>query len=252
MKAPARIALVTGAASGIGAAICRRLADPGLSLILHTRENREGAERVAEEVLDAGASVDVFLGDLAESGVAEGLVAAARDRFGGLDVLISNAGAADSRPLGELDEEGFVRSFQIHTAAFFRLATAALPLLEKSAQGRVVAISSVSAHQNRPGLIHLPASGSAKAGLESLTRSLAAQLAPCGVTVNGVSPGFIRKDPGAHSALDEEGWRRVLSAIPMGRLGLPDEIAATVDFLLSGEAGYITGQILHVTGGIDL
>ncbi len=246
------VTLITGAASGIGAALARRLAGPGRRLVLHTRANQEKLDAVAAAARAAGAETEIVLGDLLEPATPGLLIERARARFGRLDHLVSNAGFADKRRFGVLDTAGLERSWNGIARAFFQLADAALPLLEAAPGGRVVAVSSFLAHVFRLGPDHFPASAAAKAGLEAMTRSLAAQLGPKGVTVNCVVPGYIRKDPGAHAALDEAGWKRALDRVPLGRLGLPEEIAGTIAFLLSPEAAYITGQSIHVDGGLTL
>jgi 3-oxoacyl-[acyl-carrier protein] reductase len=139
----ARTILVTGAGSGIGAAICRRLAAPGVNLLVHTGSKRERAEAVAAECAARGALCRVETGDLADRDVPRRLVAAAIDRFGGLDALVANAGFADKRPLGTLDDDGFERSLAVITAGFFRLADAARPHLLTAKTGRIVAVSSL-------------------------------------------------------------------------------------------------------------
>ncbi len=249
MKAD-RVALVTGAASGIGAAVCRALAAPGVALLVHTRKNRDGAERVAAELRNLGAKADVALGDLAEAAVADALVAQAVERFGGLDVLVSNAGFADRTAFTGLSDGAMTASVETIQNAFFRLGRAAAPHLKAGRDPRVIAVSSFVAHAFRTDTTVFAASAAAKAGLEALVRALAMELAPFGVTVNAVVPGFIRKDPGAHAAIDPERLRQQIASVPLGRVGLPDDVAAAIAFLASPAASYITGQALHVNGGL--
>jgi NAD(P)-dependent dehydrogenase (short-subunit alcohol dehydrogenase family) len=245
-----RVILVTGAASGIGAAVCRRVAAPGTALLVHTRRNAAGAEAVAQAAREAGADAEIMLGDLADPALPDRLIACAVEQFGALEVLVSNAGFADRTRIGDLTDAAFARSLEAIQWAFLRLARAAIPHLRTVSHARVVAISSFAAHVFRSGVAIFPGSASAKAGLEALVRALAIELAPDGVTVNAVVPGFIRKDAGAHAALDPAAAARQVEKIPLGRFGLPDEVAAAVAFLASEDAAYITGQSLHVNGGL--
>ncbi len=245
-----RSILITGAASGIGAATARAFAAPGVGLLLHTRKNREGVERVAATVRQAGAMAEIMLGDLADPTVAPALVAGATRTFGGLDVLVSNAGFADRTAFGTLTDAAMATSVEAVQGAFFRLARAALPVLAERGNARVVAISSFVAHVFRPGVTLFPASAVAKAGVEALVRVLAMELAPSGGTVNAVVPGLIRKDAGAHAAMTPAQFAEQTARIPLARLGEPDDVASVVRFLASEAAGYVTGQCVHVSGGL--
>ena len=242
-----RTILITGAASGIGAATARGFAAPGTALMLHTRKNQDAVERVAATVRQAGAAAEIILGDLADSATPARLVGAAVEKFGRLDVLVSNAGFADRTPIAGLTDTAMTASTEAIQNAFLRLAQAAMPHLNN---GRIVAVSSFVAHVFRPGMTLFPASAAAKAGLEALVRALALDLAPTGTTVNAVVPGLIEKDAGAHRAMTPDQFATQIAHIPAGRLGRPDDVAAVIRFLASEEAGYVTGQAIHVSGGL--
>ncbi|HWL82358.1 MAG TPA: SDR family oxidoreductase [Roseomonas sp.] len=244
-----RCILVTGASSGIGAATACALAAPGTAIALHARGNREGAERTAEAVRAQGSEAMVLLADLSEAQAPERLVQEAAAALGGLDVLVSNAGFADRTPVAQLTDEAFARSQDTILWALFRLARAAGPLLAAGRAPRLVAVSSFVAHNFRTDSTVFPASATAKAGVEALVKALALEWAPA-VTVNAVVPGYTRKDAGAHAALDAKAWEAVTARIPLRRLGEPEDVARAIAFLASEGAGYITGQCLHVDGGV--
>ena len=219
--------LITGAASGIGAATARAFAAPGVALMLHTRANREALARVAAAAREKGARV----------------------ALGGLDVLVANAGFADRTPIAALTDAGFAKSHEAITFSLLRLARAAAPHLAAGQDPRLIAVSSFVAHLFRNDVTTFPASAAAKAAVEALVRALAIEWAPK-VTVNAVVPGYTRKDPGAHAALSAAQWEEITARIPLRRLGTPDDVAATIAFLASPGAGYITGQSIHVSGGV--
>lgn len=252
MPAIERVILITGAASGIGAATVRAVAQDGVALLLHTRANRAGLDAVADAAGDAGAAVATEFGDLADKGVASRLVQRACGRFGRLDQIVSNAGFADRREFGDVDGAALRQSLAAITEAFFALVSAALPQLQQSNWGRVVAVSSFVAHDFGIDNTIFPVTAAAKAGLEGLAKSLAFQLAATGTTVNCVSPGYTRKDSGAHAAVASDGWQRAAEAAPMKTLVAPDDVGAAIAFLLGRDAGRITGQILKVDAGLSL
>jgi NAD(P)-dependent dehydrogenase (short-subunit alcohol dehydrogenase family) len=249
MSRPRRF-LVTGSGSGIGAALVRSLAGPDTAFVVHARANEAGARAVAADLVRAGARAEVALADLADPAAAAGLAARAAEALGGLDVLVHNAGFADRAPLAELEPERLRRSLDVIATSFLALARAARPHLAAGRDPRVVATSSFVANSFRTDAPVFLASAAAKAALEAMVRALALELAGDGITVNAVAPGAIEKESGAHSAMTPEQWRASVARVPLRRLGKPAEVAAAIAFLASPQSGYITGQVLHVDGGL--
>jgi NAD(P)-dependent dehydrogenase (short-subunit alcohol dehydrogenase family) len=247
-----RTIIVTGAASGIGAEVARRLAGPDCGLVLHTRANGEGLGAIARHCREAGAEVTLVLGDLKDPSVALDLADTARRAFGRIDGLVSNAGHARQGTFAEGMTDALAEALESMPMAFARIVEAVLPDLRATGHGRVVAVSSFVAHLFGTNGLHFPASGAAKAALEALTLSLAAQEGSHGLTANCVVPGFTRKERTASHAVAAAPFAAAAALAPTGRLGEPSEVASLIVYLLSEEARQINGQVIHVDGGLGL
>lgn len=241
--------IVTGAGSGIGAATCRRLAGLGQDLVIHTGHRQEAADVLAREC--SAVRCRVVVGDMAQPATIAALLDAVRE-LGQLAGVVANAGFADKRTIAQLDDAAMERSLQAMVVSLASLMRGTLPFLERSGHGRFVAVSSFVPHRLTLAASAFPATAAAKAAIEALVKAAAVEYAARGVTVNAVAPGFVRKDMPHAGALTEDQWKQAASRVPVGRIATPDDIAGPIAFLLGAEAAYITGQVLHVDGGITL
>ena len=242
--------LVTGAASGIGAEICKKLASKETNFLVHTRSNKQGLDRTVRYIENVGGRAEQKISDLSIRGEGRQLIKEAVQHFDGLDIIIANAGYANKTSIGDLTDEEFEEAHNTITRSFFELTTAAIPFLRKSRNGRIVGISAFGPHVWRTQVMPFAATAMAKGALEITAKALALKLAPDSITVNIIAPGFIRKDPNAHLAIDPKSLEDVCSQIPMGRVGEAHEVASVVKFCASKESSYLTGQVIHVNGGL--
>lgn len=236
-------ALVTGATGGLGGAIARMLHAQGASVAL-SGTRAEALEALAAEL---GERAVIAPCNLADKDSVEALVPAAEEKLGGLDILVNNAGVTRDNLFLRLKDEDWDAVIAINLTAAFRLSRAAVKSMMRRRYGRIVSIGSVVGTAGNPGQGNYAAS---KAGLIGMSKALAAEVASRNITVNVVSPGFIESP--MTQALNDKQREGILSDVPMGRLGSGADVAAAVAYLASAEAAYVTGQTLHVNGGMTM
>jgi 3-oxoacyl-[acyl-carrier protein] reductase len=240
-----KIALVTGASRGIGQAIASKIAKKGI-FVIGTATTKAGADSINENFKKAGLAGEGKVLDVKDQEQAKALVTDISDRLGTINILVNNAGITkDNLMLRMKFEEEWQSVIDINLSAVFYLTQLCLSNMLKARWGRIVNISSVVGFIGNPGQVNYCA---AKAGLIGFTKSLAKEIAQRGVTVNAVAPGFI--DTQMTQKLTEQQREAILQSIPMKRPGFPEDIASAVIFLISDGANYITGQTIHVNGGM--
>lgn len=240
-----RAAIVTGGGKGIGSAIALRLAEDGNNVVINYAGSREAAEKTAQQCRAAGAEAEVFRADVANEEECLQLADFCLDTFGRIDILVNNAGITRDNLMMRMDPKDFRHVVDVNlTGSFYMMKAVSRPMM-KAHYGRIVSISSVSALTGNPGQVNYSAS---KAGIIGMTRSLARELASRKITVNAVAPGAVDTD--MTRELPEKVRTAMLDAIPMKRMGSPEDIANAVSFLAKEESSYITGQVLNVSGGM--
>jgi 2-hydroxycyclohexanecarboxyl-CoA dehydrogenase len=242
-----RVAVVTGAAAGMGLAVAQRLAAGGHRVALLDLDG-DGAQRAADDLRATGADAIAATVDVADRGAVDAAIAKARAELGPVEIMVTSAGLDEFKSFTDITAEAWARMLAVNLTGTFHCLQAAIPDMLAARWGRIVTISSSSAQSGARRMAHYVAS---KGGVVGLTKALAVEYAPHGITVNTIPPGFI-DTPMARRA-EARGDMPSIDAIaqrtPVGRAGTPDDVAAACAFLCSEEAGYITGQLLGVNGG---
>ncbi len=249
-QAPRRtVGIVTGAASGIGLAVATRLARDGLAIALFDRDG-DAADQRAGELRDAGLQAMAVPVDVSDRAQVEAGVAEVRRALGPVSVLVNNAGKEGFRRFLDISPESWDELLAVNLTGVFHCCQVVVPDMVEAGWGRIVNISSSSTHGGQPFMAHYVAS---KSGVNGLTKSLALEFGPLGITVNAIPPGFIDTPMSRRNAekgrLGPGGMEAAVERTTVRRAGRPEDIAAMCSFLVSEEAGYVTGQLLGVNGG---
>jgi 3-oxoacyl-[acyl-carrier protein] reductase len=244
-KLAGKVAVVTGASKGIGAAIAKQLAADGASVIVNYASSKSGADKVVSDITAQGGKAIAVQGDMAKKSDIERLFAETKKTYGHLDVLVNNAGVYDFKPLEQITEEHFHRQFDLNVLGLILATQEATKHFNSS--GSVINISSVVATSPAPGGAVYSAT---KAAVDAVTKSLAKELGPRNIRVNSLNPGMIETE-GLHAAgvKGSDFEKQVAAQTPLGRIGQPQEIATVASFLASADSGWVTGETFHVAGG---
>ena len=242
-----RVALVTGGARGIGAAITEMLAASGAKVAAGYSRGKENAEKFQQRMTDKGATVSIHQGRVDEAADCNRVFKEVLDRFGRVDYLVNNAGITVDKTVRKMTVDDWRQVLDVNLLGAFQMTKAVLEHMIERGSGRIVNISSVIGETGNIGQANYAAS---KAGLFGFTKSLALEMAQRGITVNSVSPGFIATE--MVTAIPEAALAKVVEKIPQRRLGRPDEVARVVRFLLEDDSSYITGAVFSINGGLDM
>ena len=242
-----KVAVVTGASRGIGRAIAKKMASLGAFVVVNYNGSQERAEKVKQEIEEAGGTAAIYQCDVSDYGKCETFIQNVITEYGHLDILVNNAGVTRDGLLMKMTEEDFGKVIDTNLKGAFHTIRFASRQMLKPKGGRIINMSSVVGVTGNAGQANYAAS---KAGIIGLTKAAARELASRGITVNAIAPGFIETD--MTSVLPEKVREASAAQIPLGSFGKPEQVAAAAAFLASEDAGYITGQVLHVDGGMAM
>jgi 2-deoxy-D-gluconate 3-dehydrogenase len=243
-KLDGRVALVTGASTGLGAAIAIALAEAGAEVCCHG--NTRSPESTGDRIRSAGGVAQAITGDLSKPETPKDLVAQTLERFGRIDILINNAGTIRRAPAVDYSEEDWAAVIEVNLSSVFRLSQLAGRQMIENKRGKIVNIASLLSFQ---GGITVPAYAASKGGVAQLTKALANEWAKHGINVNAIAPGYMRTNNTAALQADETRNRQILERIPAGRWGEPEDLAGAAVFLSAKASDYINGHVLVVDGG---
>jgi len=242
-----KVALVTGGSGGIGKAVCRELAQQGYTILVHYIGDPAPAAQIVAELASAKVAAEAIMADISEEAQVEAMFSTIVERYGRVDVVVNNAGITRDGLVLRMKLEDWQAVLNVNLTGAFLVSRFAAKLMIKQRSGKIINVSSVVGITGNAGQANYAAS---KAGLIGLTKSLAKELAPRGVTCNAVAPGFI--ETAMTAVLPEEVKQAFLSSIPLSRPGTPEDVANAIGFLASSKADYITGQVLRIDGGMSM
>ena len=242
-----KIALITGASRGIGRGIARKLASLGATVLVNYNGSEQKAQELAEEIAAAGGCAECIGCDVSDFTACAGMVEQIITKYGHVDILVNNAGVTRDNLLMRMSEEDYDKVLDINLKGAFNTMRHLAKYFLKQRSGKIINLTSVSGVLGNAGQANYSAS---KAGVIGLTKSAARELASRGICVNAVAPGYVQTD--MTSVLSDQVREQMLGQIPLGRAASPEEIASVVLFLASGQSDYMTGQVLHVDGGMAM
>lgn len=245
-KLSGKVAIVTGASKGIGASIAEKLAEEGASVVVNYSASKEAADRIVKSIEQRGGKAVAIQANMSDQKDINRLFSETKKTFGKLDILVNNAGVYDFIPLEQITVEHFHKLFDLNVLGVILACKEAVKLFSSSG-GSIVNISSVASMGHAP---HTAVYSGTKAALDAVTRTLASELGPRKIRVNAINPGIVQTEGTVSQGITESDFRKQTEqATPLGRIGLPKDIAPAVVFLASDDAGWITGETLFITGG---